>query len=493
MGNLVSNPEVIQIQTALNLVRDCRQDINKLAEVVLRDEKGRGIRQSEIHALINWFVDDCLKKGEKRIIITAPVGHGKSEQVAVLRPLQFIGQNRNIRIKIISNVPGLAEKRIQSLKKYIESLSYKTVYKNIEPDIKMWGTDKIRVLRESAAGDPTIEAFGVFTTAEGSRCDVLILDDVCDFENSFISQAKREKVYQTITQKWINRLEPNGVLIVIRTIWHDADAIELLLKSGKYQHLKIAVSENKKYLECWINNKKINNLPLWFNTPFETKWTKQTLQEREIEIGTPQYNRAFRQIAFSVDELFFDTFESCLVPVNPANIECEYKMAGVDISSPKRPGTIISIVGITTQGKKVLVDGVRLKNPNQLPRALLKMYMKHRLEMIYVENNGVQSIIEEQLHQVERKSGKIVELPVRGFLTGRNKFDPVMGLPGLSTQFSNKQWIIPQPKHKPDCQCFHCHAIREFKYYPFYDTNDIVMATWFAEKALTIGQKIRVR
>jgi len=27
----------------------------------------------------------------------------------------------------------------------------------------------------------------------------------------------------------------------------------------------------------------------------------------------------------------------------------------------------------------------------------------------------------------------------------------------------------------------------------FYETNDIIMATWFAEKALTVGQKVRVR
>ena len=123
------------------------------------------------------------------------------------------------------------------------------------------------------------------------------------------------------------------------------------------------------------------------------------------------------------------------------------------------------------------------------------MYVKHRLESIFVENNGIQDVIVEQVKTVQsdRSDIKVVELPVKGYHTGSQKFNPDLGLPALDIQFQNKQWIICKPgKHEDDCKCFFCVMYKEFKFYPFYNTTDVVMSVWFAERALMDGAKINV-
>ena len=477
----------------IRYIDECRKDINRLAEAVLRDEKGRGVRQALVHKLIQWFIDKCLKEGKKRIVISAPVGHGKSEQVAILRTIKFLGEDQELRIKIITNIPALAEKRVTAIEKYLEDEDYKVIYPNVIPDKNKWSTSYLRLQRKSFSSDNSVEAFGVLSSGEGTRCDVIVFDDICDLENSLLSETLRNKVYETVTQKWLNRLEPNGIVLIVRTIWHEDDAVERLLRTGMYEHLKIAVSEDKTKLEVEINGKRKKPIPLWRYTPFGEKWTKERLQHREDEIGAMHYNRAFRQIAFSVEEVYFDSFDDVVfVGMNPKNFRTVTRAAGVDISGKNRPGTIISVVGLTEEGKKVLLDGTIIKNPNQLGQALVKMYMKHRLDLIYVENNGVQSFIEEQLKLVITPSGRKIHLPVEGYLTGKQKFDPVLGLPGMSTEMRNRSWIFPMPNHDEGCNCFFCRAYKEFKYYPYYSTTDVVMATWFASKALQVDHNINI-
>lgn len=473
----------------------CRKNRNAFIEYVMRDQKGRDVSQGQIHALMQWHIKQSLKEGYHRIVITAAVGHGKSEQIAVATPLAEFGEDQNIRTKIITATPGLASKRVQSITRYIDTPAYSHIYPEVSIDPKNKSSEKFLLYRNSKSSDPSLESYGVGSSGEGSRSDLMIFDDVCDLENSLLSEVRRQKVYDTLTQKWINRLEPDGILLIVRTPWHKDDAIERLLRTGQYSHLKIPVSEK---LDCYLperNGEKLKPIPLWSFTPYEQKWNKKALQNRKKEIGEMHFNRAFLLQPFSIVELFFKHFEKNVVSgVNPASIEVEFKVAGVDISSKKRSGTVISVIGITSDGKKVLVDGVCIDDPAKLGMALLKMYVKHRLDLIYVENNAIQDRIVDEVKEVQTKRGGIrtVHLPVTGYHTGSQKYDLEQGLPQLGIQFENDGWIVPKPsKHDEDtCDCFFCKAYKEFKYYPYYETDDIVMATWLAERALTEGLNI---
>ena len=72
------------------------------------------------------------------------------------------------------------------------------------------------------------------------------------------------------------------------------------------------------------------------------------------------------------------------------------------------------------------------------------------------------------------------------YLTGRNKADPLQGLPSIEKEFDNQEWLFAienEPKlGESDLNDPWVKLIYEFQGYPFYETTDIVMSLYFARE-----------
>jgi hypothetical protein len=95
--------------------------------------------------------------------------------------------------------------------------------------------------------------------------------------------------------------------------------------------------------------------------------------------------------------------------------------------------------------------------------------------IIYVENAAAQEFIV----QFAREHGNV---PVRGFVTGRNKAHPEFGVEGLAVELQNAQWAIPSINGAPASQEVAAWIDELLFYDPREHTGDRLMASWFARE-----------
>lgn len=454
-----------------------RRNADDFCEFVIKDEKGKRIKQSTIHREINWHIDECRKRKVKCGIL-APWGSGKTEQVAIARALRLIGEDTNNRVFIVSNSDDNAKARVSSIEKYIEQdTDYQSVYPHVKPASREeWSKHKLIVDRSSRSKDGSIEAWGITTSGTGSRCDYLIIDDPVDLRNAILNPAMREQVKQCFYNVWMSRLSPEGFMIYIATVWHNDDLTNELLKNPEYCFLTIKVSDDFSCLECNSPLKGKFSIPLW-----EEKWNKNRLIAKRKEIGERAFNRGFRQQALSDEDRTFSSYLSIFrygVSINDIVQPYWPRFAGVD---PFGQMVVIFTIAMGPTGKRYPID-IRFGkwSPNKTVEQLIEAYRVHRHQLICVENNASQeAIIQWALEKGERS------MPIAAFTTGKQKADPMIGLPGIDVEFANGAWEVAMgmAEHEPDCKCGFCLWKKELSEHPIGSTADFVMASWFAREA----------
>jgi len=454
-----------------------RRHADDFCEIVIKDEKGERVKQSAIHVAINEHIDECRRQ-KKNCVILAPWGHGKTEQVAIARALQFIGENTNNRVFIVSNSDDNAKARVAAIEKYIEQdEDYHAVHPHVKSTNKEeWSKHKLIVDRTSRSKDGSIEAWGITTSGTGSRCDFLIVDDPVDLRNAILNPAMRPQVKQCFYNVWMSRLAPEGFVVYIATIWHNDDLTSELLKNSGYASLVIRVSKNFSYLECESAFKGKFTIPLW-----EAKWNKDRLIAKRKDIGERAFNRGYRQDALSDED---KTFPSALrifkygAGINDIVRPDWPRYAGCD---PFGQMVVIFTLAQSPQGKRYPID-IRFGKwgPTQTVLQLIEAYRAHRHQIICVENNAAQeAIIQWALEKGE------ASMPIAAFTTGKQKADPAVGLPGMEVEFANGSWdvLMGREPHEPDCKCGFCKWRSELMDHPIGVASDFVMASWFAREA----------
>lgn len=233
---------------------------------------------------------------------------------------------------------------------------------------------------------------------------------------------------------------------------------------------------------------KILTIPLW-----EDKWPQVELQKKLRSIGTKRFNMAYRNMPTDLSDLTFPHFLNCVIygrkPEDRIPKNAEF-YGGVDISSSRRPGTIIFSYAYDRQRDKRIVwkDSVKIgawKGPD-LKKRLIAEYERFNHKLINVENNSVQQAIFEFLK--ENKAGESRKrMPLKAFQTTyKTKGDSTLGLETLDVEFENNKWefLAGEKEHSAACTCTMCKIINQFSEHPNYTDDDIPMAAWFADRAL---------
>jgi len=226
-------------------------NLSNFIDLVVKDDKGQFIHSAELHLQWHWFIEECIRRGSRRIIIMSPRRFAKTVQMLGVL-MYFLVQDRNSRVKIITNDDPSSIKRVSSIKHYLER----------DPEIKQyfgdvlvpaekerWSQHAISIKRDSFSLDHSIEGHGIFTTGVGGSCDLMCLDDICDYSNSVESAVKREKVKDMLLNTWLTQLEPESIAISISTAWHINDATHMLLDNPAWSYLIQRISKDFKHIE----------------------------------------------------------------------------------------------------------------------------------------------------------------------------------------------------------------------------------------------------
>jgi hypothetical protein len=215
-------------------------------ELSVVDDHGNHLRLAPMHQQWVSHVQYAWARGLKAMIV-APFGHGKSSTLAVPLVAHFLGMDPNRRVKIITNDDAGARKRVGAVKSILQSVTFQKLFPHCRKGSK-WTDHELYLQRTGQAIDPSVHARGVLTTGIGGRADLEIFDDAVDQKNSF-DPAQRRKVLAMIESTWLSRLEPDGKVLYIDTLWHLDDATHHLMNREGWCTLIQKVSPGCDYIQ----------------------------------------------------------------------------------------------------------------------------------------------------------------------------------------------------------------------------------------------------
>jgi len=259
--------------------RQARKNPNAFIEYAIRDKHGNHIRQAWYHE--EW--QDAISNHQS-VFIMGPRRHGKTTQI-VGRIVWELGNDPSLRIKIVCQNDSKAAKRLYEVQQHIESNPrVADVFPNLRPAEKgRWNNHQLYVHHEGIHREPSVEAFGVESSASGDQADLLIADDVVDRRNALGQPKKRKVIIQAWESDWENLLNPDSRVIYICTLWHRADLSHKLRDSGSYHVLDHSIKDEFH--------------PIWPEV-----WSCEELIKRKDKIRTIEFNRGFRNVVTDDDE-----------------------------------------------------------------------------------------------------------------------------------------------------------------------------------------------
>ncbi|OXM84008.1 hypothetical protein CF651_22950 [Paenibacillus rigui] len=162
----------------------------------------------------------------RRVIITMPPRHGKSERVSKKFPAWHLGRNPGDEMIISSYSIDLSRGFSLIAKQTLES-NQNVFDVKIDPKrqaSEAWGLAGYRGgLNAAGVGGPI--------TGKGAR--IAIIDDPVKNAEEANSEVMRQKIWDWYTSTLYTRLTPDGRIIVVMTRWHEDDLVGRLLKKEK--------------------------------------------------------------------------------------------------------------------------------------------------------------------------------------------------------------------------------------------------------------------
>ena len=453
-------------------IKFAKDDAATFTRFVLKDEQS-GAHTSPAPMHDEWHT---LADQHDRLVLMAHVESGKTQQLSVGRVLWTLGRDPNARCVIVSNTAAQATKIVRSIGGYLErSPELREVFPKLKKsETGPWTSTQLTVSRRGAPKDPSVLAVGVHGSIVGARIDLLIMDDLLDYENTR-TQAQRDDLWDWIHSTLFGRLTENSKVIVVGNVYHRDDFLHRLEKNPIWSTRRFPVVSTA-------------GVPSW-----PSRWSLERITQKRDELGPLEFARQMLCQARDDAESRFkrEWIDRCLARgqgrsmVNAlANIPPGCSVyTGVDLAIQQHSGadlTVFFTILVHPNGdREVLnIESGRFAGPEIVQR-IQQIHYRYQGIML-VENNAAQDFI----LQFTRHGSAV---PVRPFTTGRNKAHPEFGVESLAAEMSAGKWVIPNGhggRMHPEIDAW----VNEMLYYdPKAHTGDRLMASWFAREAARLG------
>lgn len=445
--------------------RYAREDPNAFMTYVLRhEETGKPILQSRLHMAWQKRLNE-----HKRVLLWSHVEAGKTNQVSIGRVMWEIGRNPNLRVVVVSNTGGQSTRICMTIQRYMsESAEYRKVFPKIALDKKQPMTQaQFTVKRDSPAKDPTLRVTGVHGNILGARIDLLVLDDLLDYENT-LTQHGRDDLYNWYQSTLEGRLTREARIWFVGTAWHRDDMMHRFAKNRAWCATRYPIVDTKSQ-------------PTW-----PEQWPATRIEAKRNVIGPMEFSRQFLCVARSDEDARFkqEWIDACtrrgnglrlldkLATVPPG---CR-TYTGVDLGTGRdRDLTVLFTIMVHPNGDRQVID---IESGNWHGDAIVeKIIDKHDRykSIVIVEDNASQKFI---LDFARRTSS----VPVKPYTTtGKTFRSQEFGLESMAVEIANAKWIIPNLNGQlsADLRAW----VTELLYYdPNSHPGDRLMASWFARE-----------
>lgn len=438
---------------------------------VLKDEQtGQPVRMAPMHRLWHRQVER-----HSRLNIIAHVESAKSQNLSVGRVLYELGRNPNTRVVIVSNTIGQAQKLVKSISGYLErSTELKAVFPDLKPAAAgPWTNTQLTVERKGQPKDPSVQATGVHGSIVGARIDLLILDDVLDYENAR-TPGRRDDLWDWVHSTLFGRLTADARVISVGNAYHRDDLLHRLERNPLWHTVRFPVLDEQG------------------GSSWPERWPIERISQKREELGPLEFARQMLCQARDDAESRFKREWIDLALERGNGRALQHAIAtiphgcaiytGVDLAVQQHASadlTAFTTIMVHPNGDREIinVESGRLAGPQIVQRI---QQLHHRYQGIFfVENNAAQEFI---LQFIRATSA----IPVRPFTTGKNKVHPEFGVESLAAEMAGGKWIIPNNSGRmhPEIDAL----VNEMLYYdPRAHTGDRLMSLWFAREAARQG------
>lgn len=455
------------------LLLGARQSASCFAEYVLRDEETGGrIAQEPLHREWHRMINE-----NDRTLILSSVETGKTQQISIARTLYEVGKNPAARVAIFSNTHTQATKIVKTIARYIEgSEELRRVFPNLRPG-EPWTSSQLFVQRATVSKDPSVQAFGVHGNVLGARIDLLIFDDVLDYENCRTPQL-REELWEWIQATLIGRLTRRSKVIAVGTAFHPDDVLHRFEK-----------------LEAWTAKRFPILHPKTGQSQWPERWSLSRIERRRTELGPAEFARQMMCVARDDADSRFKQEYIDLALKRGRGRRAAYAVeslppgcrtyTGVDLGVQRTRRSAMTVfftilVHPNEDREVVNIESGKWSGPDIVGR-IVDTHRRYMSIMI-VENVAAQDFLVQFA-----QAGTAV--PIRPFTTGRNKAHPEFGVESLATEMAGGKWIIPNDESgwvDPEVR----EWINEMLYYdPGAHTGDRLMGAYFAREGARMGMK----
>jgi predicted phage terminase large subunit-like protein len=396
----------------------------------------------DCHARWAKFVIGRWLKNVKKSMVLAPRDHGKSTILTVAYVIWRIILNPNIRILIVGSTAKSATKFLSAIKSHFEK---NTALRNLFGDYvsrEKWSDDEIIVSKRDKIGlkESTVTAVGMFGTIVSGHFDLVIGEDIVDFENSR-TQAQRNKtwdwfftvVYPTVETDELNP-ENNGELTLRGTRYHYDDFYGRAL--GEVPAFKPGFMEGCAIIDSCFTDAG-ETVALW-----PERKSVETLRQIERDSGSIIFALQYKNNAqLTKGRIFTPAYFMNFYKELPEDVVI---VAGYDLAVQTKTESDYFAEAVVASDKKhniYLIDVMRdrIKAPAQFE------YLKSsHINKKWIKG-GVESVAyQEALPQFLRDSTKV---PVKS--VGRTK-DKVTRAYKIQPLFENGKFFMPEGRQFPD-------------------------------------------
>lgn len=273
------------------------------------------------HRVLCDYLDRFVAGEIKRLIVSMPPRHGKSELVSRRLPAYIFGRNPNARIIAASYGADLASRMNRDVQRVMDSDEYARLF----PDSAL-NADNVRngahgnYLRNSdlfeiVGHTGSYRSAGVGGGITGMGFDYGIIDDPLKDYQQAHSPTIRDSVWDWYTSTFYTRQEGRAGILITMTRWHTDDLVGRLLQAqgGDYADdwtvLDFpAIAEAERH----DDDPREEGEPLWAD-----KYPLDTLYNMRANLGTYQFNALYQQKPMASQGGLFDTTQVQIVDTLP--------------------------------------------------------------------------------------------------------------------------------------------------------------------------------
>jgi phage terminase large subunit-like protein len=202
------------------------QDFKQLVQKKLANYK-----PFENIAPVDETLEELARDAITRAVITLPSQHTKSSTTDIF-VAYMIGLNPLIRCICATYSQKLARKHSRAVKDIINSPEF-AEYFGWKPVFKKDAEDEWELDWPGKSQGSTFLARSVESPALGETADLLIIDDPLSGGNAAYSPTKQERAMEAIRNVLLQRLTPEGKVVVISTLWTEADPAIWMMEGWK--------------------------------------------------------------------------------------------------------------------------------------------------------------------------------------------------------------------------------------------------------------------